>query len=102
MGASGADGRRRAQTGGRATLTQLGRESGSAQSWNPIVDWRFLYQVPSLLSESPDVRNQLKGHQSLVGQELASSSVQSPQSGDAETGRHTADATATVNASDPR
>ena len=44
-----------------------------------MVVCKLLYQVPMPLLESPEVRYQLKGHQSLVGHDDASSTVQSPQ-----------------------
>ena len=52
-----------------------GWERGSSQSWNLMVVCRLLYQVPMPLLESPEVRYQLKGHQSLVGHDDASSTV---------------------------
>ena len=58
---------------------QDGTDSGRSASWNLVVVWRLANQLSSLLLMSPDVRNQLKGHQSCVGQDDASSSVQSPQ-----------------------
>lgn len=58
---------------------QPGWDTGSSHDWNLIVDCRFLYQVPRPLSESPEVRYQLNGHQSLVGQDEASLPVHAPQ-----------------------
>ena len=58
---------------------QPGCDSGLIGSWKRIVVCRLLSHdaVPALIS--PDVRYQLKGHQSCVGQDESSEGVQRPQ-----------------------